>query len=72
MKLLVQGMKRLPKNQQNLSLNLKDNNLGENPQNLKQIRELLKYLPNNNLNYLQLNLSGNNLGQNTENFKYLA
>lgn len=60
MKILVNLFKKLPKNLIALNLDLKLNNLGENPENLFWLKEGLKQLPNNLLK-LKIDLSENYL-----------
>lgn len=60
MKILVEGLKQVPNNQQYLSLNLRSNYLGYNVNYMKFLLEGMKQLPNC-LKELDLYLSQNKL-----------
>lgn len=68
MKLLLEIMKFLPNNLNNLTLDLTNNNLGDkNAQIIKNLTEIINLLPNN-LQNSELNLDNNNLVNYASNF----
>lgn len=71
MKNFSEIMKYLPHNLQQLNLNLSINNLGDNSENMKFLRDGIKQLPNS-LQNIQLKINHNNLGVTIDNMKYLA
>lgn len=52
-------------------MDLSENKLGDNVENMKNLFDIIKYLPNN-IQYIDLQLKDNNLEDKLENIKYLA
>lgn len=60
MKLLAEGLKKLPNNLQHLEIYFNGNNIGLDQDNLKYLGNAINFLPNGLL-YLELDLSENNI-----------